>query len=137
MTSWLAMNKWVNDGVPFPGAAFAQWIGDYYQRNGLVRGEIAVAGSRSTCRGSPPPSWRSPGRTTTSSRRPWPKPLVDLVSSADREYLELLAGHVGLLAGSGARDCSGRESPTGSGTAPIEPPPPLPQRRSDRCPQHP
>jgi len=32
------------------------------------------------------------------------RPLVDLVSSADREYLELPAGHVGLLAGSGARE---------------------------------
>lgn len=26
MDTWLAMNKWVNDGVSFPGEAFRQWI---------------------------------------------------------------------------------------------------------------
>ena len=32
------------------------------------------------------------------------RPLNELVASHDSEYLELPAGHVGLLAGSGARD---------------------------------
>jgi hypothetical protein len=32
------------------------------------------------------------------------RPLVDLVGGADREYTELPAGHVGLMAGSGARN---------------------------------
>src|ERR671917_1592948 len=31
METWLAMNKWVNDGPPFPGAAFRQWITEFYQ----------------------------------------------------------------------------------------------------------
>jgi polyhydroxyalkanoate synthase subunit PhaC len=102
MSSWLAMHKWVNDGVPFPGAAFAQWIRDYYQENRLVRGRVTIGGEPVDL-----------GRITASllaiagSRDHIVPPataraLVDVVSSADREYLELPAGHVGLLAGSGA-----------------------------------
>jgi polyhydroxyalkanoate synthase len=104
MTSWLAMNKWVNDGVPFPGAAFAQWIGDYYQRNRLVRGEIAVAGEPVDLSRIAAPVLAIAGTNDHIVPPAMARPLVDLVSSADREYLELPAGHVGLLAGSGARD---------------------------------
>jgi polyhydroxyalkanoate synthase len=104
MTSWLAMNQWVNDGVPFPGAAFAQWIGDYYQRNRLVRGEIAVAGEPVDLSRIAAPVLAIAGTNDHIVPPAMARPLVDLVSSADREYLELAAGHVGLLAGSGARD---------------------------------
>ena len=33
MTIWLAVSKWVDDGAPFPGEAFKQWIRDFYQQN--------------------------------------------------------------------------------------------------------
>lgn len=46
MDSWLAMSKWVNDGVPFAGAAFKQWIREFYQQNRLVKGEIRLRGRR-------------------------------------------------------------------------------------------
>ncbi|MCB0881858.1 MAG: alpha/beta fold hydrolase, partial [Thermoleophilia bacterium] len=46
MTPWLAMQKWVNDTVPFPGAAFAQWIGSFYQRNELTSGALTMGGDR-------------------------------------------------------------------------------------------
>jgi polyhydroxyalkanoate synthase subunit PhaC len=103
MTSWKAMNQWVNDGVPFPGAAFAQWVGDLYQHNRLIAGEWEISGRRV-----------DPGRIEAAllniagSRDhivppAMATPLNDLVASRDREYLELDAGHVGLLAGSNAR----------------------------------
>jgi polyhydroxyalkanoate synthase subunit PhaC len=104
MTSWLAMNQWVNDGVPFPGAAFAQWIGDYYQENRLVRGEIAIAGEPVDLSRISAPLLTIAGTNDHIVPPAMSRPLVDLVSSADREYLELPAGHVGLLAGSGARE---------------------------------
>ena len=46
MTSFLALNKWVKDGVAFPGAAFAQWITQFYQQNLLIKGEITIRGER-------------------------------------------------------------------------------------------
>ena len=39
-SSWLAMNKWANDPIPMPGAAYKQWVRDFYQENKLVKGEI-------------------------------------------------------------------------------------------------
>ena len=103
MTSWLAMNKWVNDGVPFPGAAFAQWIRDFYQENRLARGEIAIGGERVDLARISAPLLAIAGANDHIVPPAMARPLVDLVSSADREYLELPAGHVGLLAGSGAQ----------------------------------
>src|SRR5438876_11102828 len=46
MDTWLAMNKWVNDGVPFAGEAFKQWIKEFYQQNKLIRSEIQLRGRR-------------------------------------------------------------------------------------------
>lgn len=103
MTSWLAMNKWVNDGVPFPGAAFVQWIRDYYQGNRLVRGEVTVAGERVDLSRISASLLVIAGAKDHLVPPAMARPLVDLASSADREYLELPAGHVGLLAGSSAR----------------------------------
>ena len=71
ITAWRAMNQWVNDGVPFAGAAFVQWIEDFYQQNLLARGALTIGGRQVTSRPSPPRSSPSPGRRTTSSRRTW------------------------------------------------------------------
>jgi len=104
MTAWRAMNQWVNDGVPFPGAAFTQWIEGFYQQNLLVRDALTLGG-----RPVHLSAITAPLLTITGSRDhivppEMSKPLNELVASRDNEYLELQAGHVGLLAGSGARD---------------------------------
>jgi polyhydroxyalkanoate synthase len=103
MTSWLAMNKWVNDGVPFPGAAFAQWIRDFYQQNRLVRGEVSIGGRPVDLSRITASLLTIAGAHDHLVPPAMARPLERLVASADREYLELEAGHVGLLAGSGAR----------------------------------
>ena len=46
METWLAMNKWVNDGVPFAGDTFKQWIREFYQQKTPVKGEITLRGRR-------------------------------------------------------------------------------------------
>lgn len=42
--NWKLMQKWLNDGVPFPGEAYRQWIRDFYQENKLINGELEVRG---------------------------------------------------------------------------------------------
>lgn len=42
--TWKLMQKWLNDGVPFPGESYRQWIRDFYQQNKLVKGELEVRG---------------------------------------------------------------------------------------------
>ncbi len=103
MDSWLAMNKWVSDGIPFPGEAFRQWIRDLYQQNKLVKGEFKLRGqlvdlSNVSC-----------SLLNIAARKDHIVPfcqsetVMDLVSSRDKEFVVLDAGHVGLLTGSGAK----------------------------------
>jgi len=41
---WQAMYRWVNDSVPFAGAAFRQWIVEFYQENRLARDMLEMDG---------------------------------------------------------------------------------------------
>src|ERR687897_221440 len=44
--SWLAVRKWVDDAVPFPGEVFRRWVRDFYQRDKLVKGKVELRGQR-------------------------------------------------------------------------------------------
>jgi polyhydroxyalkanoate synthase len=103
METWLAMNKWVNDAVPFPGEAFRQWIQDFYQQNKLARGELRLRGqlvnlARITCS-----VLSIAGKKDHICTLPQASALMNHISSRDKEFLALNAGHVGLLTGSGAK----------------------------------
>ena len=41
---WQAMYRWVNDSVPFAGAAFHQWIVEFYQENRLATDTLEMDG---------------------------------------------------------------------------------------------
>ena len=41
---WQAMYRWVNDSVPFAGAAFHQWIVEFYQENRLALDTLEMDG---------------------------------------------------------------------------------------------
>src|SRR5918998_1421143 len=72
METWLAMNKWVNDGPPFPGATFRQWISEFYQQNKLARGEIVLRGRHVAPGGSQPSSkvvWDPPNKRQPYRRK--------------------------------------------------------------------
>jgi polyhydroxyalkanoate synthase subunit PhaC len=103
METWLAMNKWVNDIVPFPGEAFRQWIRDFYQQNKLACGELRLRGqlvnlARITCS-----VLSIAGKKDHICTPPQAAALMNYISSQDKEFLVLNAGHVGLLTGSGAK----------------------------------
>jgi polyhydroxyalkanoate synthase len=103
LESWQAMNKWVNDGIPFPGAAFGQWIGDFYQQNKLVKGEIQLRGRRVDLARITCPIFVIAGSQDHICALPQAEAAMRLVSSQDKEFFALNAGHIGLLIGSGAR----------------------------------
>ncbi|MEQ8834048.1 MAG: alpha/beta fold hydrolase [Miltoncostaeaceae bacterium] len=104
LTSWRAMNQWVNDGVPFPGAAFVQWVRDLYQQNRLFEGTWEVAGEPIDLSAITAPVLTIAAGKDHIVPPAMARPLNDLVGSPDTTYLELPAGHVGVLAGSGARE---------------------------------
>jgi polyhydroxyalkanoate synthase len=103
MDTWLAMNKWVNDGIPFAGAAFRQWIREFYQQNKLVKGEIKLRGRRVDLSNITCAVLNIAGKKDHICTVPQAEATMNAISSEDKEFFVLDAGHVGLLTGSDAK----------------------------------
>ncbi len=97
--SFQALEAWSGDNVPFPGAAYATYIGELYQKNLLVRGEHFVRGKRADLG-----NIRCPVLTVVADRDTICPPaaataLNDRSGSTDREVLTVAGGHVGAVVG--------------------------------------
>lgn len=103
MDTWLAMSKWVNDGVPFAGEAFRQWIREFYQQNKLAQGEITLRGHRVDLKNITCPVLNIAGKKDHICALPQAEATMSLIGSQDKEFFVLNAGHVGLLTGSEAK----------------------------------
>jgi len=102
--SWLAVSKWVDDGTPFPGEAFRQWVRDFYQKNKLVKGEIKLRGQRVDLSNIDMPLLNIAGAKDIICPLSQTEATMDLVRSEDKEHLILDAGHVGLMASPEAKE---------------------------------
>jgi polyhydroxyalkanoate synthase len=100
--AFLALDAWASDNIPFPADAYRRYIREMYQANQLVEGGHRVGNrdvnlSAITC----------PTLVITASRDQICPPaaataLLDLVSSSDKQTLEVAGGHVGAVVGSRA-----------------------------------
>jgi polyhydroxyalkanoate synthase subunit PhaC len=100
--SFQALEAWAGDNVPFPGAAYATYIGDLYQKNLLVQGEHYVRGRRADLG-----NIRCPVLTVVADRDAICPPkaataLNDRSGSTDREVVSVAGGHVGAVVGAKA-----------------------------------
>jgi polyhydroxyalkanoate synthase subunit PhaC len=101
--SWHAMNTWVTDLIPIAGAAFRTLIRDLYQDNRLIRGELVVRGERVDL------SRIEAKLLTVIAEEDHIVPpcqsetIVDLVGSKDKTLVRVSGGHIGVMAGSGAK----------------------------------
>jgi polyhydroxyalkanoate synthase len=98
------MARWVADNPPFPARAYREWITWMYKENRLVRGRIRL-------RGRPVDLGRIEQNLLVVTAgadhiapRPGTLPLLDMVASEDVTHLDRKGGHIGLMAGSKARD---------------------------------
>jgi polyhydroxyalkanoate synthase subunit PhaC len=102
--AYQAMAKWVGDNPPFAARAYREWITWMYKQNELVRGWMRLRGRRVDL-----------GRIDQSvlvvtagadhiAPPPGTVPLLELVSSDDVTHFDRPGGHIGLMAGSRARE---------------------------------
>jgi len=98
------VSRWVDDGTPFPGEAFRQWIRDFYQHNKLVKGEIWLRGRRVDLSNVRASLLNIAGAKDIICPLSQTEATIDLVGSEDKEHLILDAGHVGLLAAPAAKE---------------------------------
>jgi polyhydroxyalkanoate synthase len=99
---FMALQTWITDDMSYLGEAYRKYIKDCYQENYLVQGKLLINGervdlSRIDC----------PLLTVVAAEDPICPPasatvLNDLVSSTDKEVLELPGGHIGAVAGQNA-----------------------------------
>ena len=102
LRNFLAMEQWTNDSIPVAGETFREFVKEYYQRNGLVRGEIALGGAPIRLAAIECPvlllvaekDHLVPPRSTLALER--------LTGSVDVRSLVINSGHVGLAVSSKA-----------------------------------
>src|SRR5712691_311332 len=97
-----ALNKWANEYLPFPGEFFRQWVKDYYQQNRMIKGELTMAGRPVRLKNIRCPVLAVGAKEDNIAPPACVRPLIESVSSTDKEYVELPGGHISLIAGRGA-----------------------------------
>ncbi len=101
--SWHAMNTWVTDNIPMAGAAYRQLIVELYRNNRLMKNELVVRGDRvdlSRIRANLLTVIAAGDHITPPCQS---EAILSKVSSRDTELFRIPGGHIGIMAGSGAR----------------------------------
>ena len=98
-----AFDRWTNDHVDFPGAAFRQTLRELVQGNKLIRGGLTLDGIPVDLAAIRPSLLAIAAEGDHIVPVAAAAPQVDLVASQDKGFLRLPGGHVGLAAGRKAR----------------------------------
>jgi polyhydroxyalkanoate synthase len=101
--SYQAMARWIGDNPEFPGRAWSQWIRWLYQDDALVSGRVRLRGSQVDLRRIDQNLLVVTAAADHIAPRAGTVPLLDLVASADVTHFDRPGGHIGLIAGSGAK----------------------------------
>jgi polyhydroxyalkanoate synthase len=97
LDGFLAIEKWGNDNVSFPGAAYARYIEELYRGNRLVAGGFSVLGRPAELASITCPLLAVAFAHDQIVPLPCAQAIVDRVGSADRTLLVLDGGHVGAV----------------------------------------
>ena len=103
LAGWQALYRWVNEGVPFPSAAYRQWIRDFYQANKLARGQLSIEGRQVCLDAIRCPLLNVAASADAIAPRTTTGAILRLVGSRDTQELVLVGGHVGTIVGRTAR----------------------------------
>ncbi|WP_243290737.1 class III poly(R)-hydroxyalkanoic acid synthase subunit PhaC [Bacillus sp. FJAT-47783] len=100
--NWSLMQKWVNDGIPFPGEAFRQWIREFYQQNKLINDELMIRGYKVELNKIKANILNIAAERDHIATPNQVEPLMNKVSSKDKTYFLMPTGHVSVVVGGAA-----------------------------------
>ncbi len=100
--SFKLLQKWLNDGIPFPGEAYRQWIGEFYQKNKLIKGDLVVRGQKVDLKNIKANVLNLAGQNDQIAQPHMVEALMDAISSEDKQFLNLPVGHTSITFGSQA-----------------------------------
>jgi polyhydroxyalkanoate synthase len=98
-----AMAKWIADTPAFPARAFREWVTWLYKENRPVSGRLRLRGRRVDLARIEQPLLVITARGDHIAPPSNSLPLLDRTSSSDVEHFDRPGGHIGLMAGSKAR----------------------------------
>jgi polyhydroxyalkanoate synthase len=99
---WQAMYRWVNESVPFAGAAFRQWIIEFYQENRLARDMLEMDGRPVRLADIRCPVLNIAASRDQIAPRPTTSIVTHRVGSTDASEILIDGGHVGIVVGRSA-----------------------------------
>lgn len=94
---WRKLNKWLYGHVPFAGEAFRQLTYDLMKDNKLVKGEFIVRGNRVDLANIKANFYVISSSKDHLVKEEQSLPVMDLVSSVDKTYQLVEAGHISLV----------------------------------------
>jgi poly[(R)-3-hydroxyalkanoate] polymerase subunit PhaC len=98
------MAKWVADNPPLPARAYRDWITWMYKENRLVDGRLRLDGKRVKLDDIEQSLLVVTAGADHIAPPPGTRPLLDMVGSKDVTHFDRPGGHIGLMAGSRARE---------------------------------
>lgn len=96
VTTFLAMEHWAADNVPFPGEVYRQYIKDCYQENNFYKGAMVVGGRRVDLGELRCPLLTLIAENDTIAPPPSSEALLGVVGSTDKTLMRFPVGHIGL-----------------------------------------
>jgi polyhydroxyalkanoate synthase len=100
---WQAINRWVEDVIPFAGSAFRQFVLDYVRGNELIKGQHSVQGERVDLSNIGAPLLNIVAKYDHIVAQSQAESIMNLVSSEDKELRVIPSTHVGIMASGRAR----------------------------------
>jgi polyhydroxyalkanoate synthase len=97
--SYQALNRWIHEHIPFPGALASEMVDLLVRRNQLVRGSVLVGGRRVRLRAVVCPVLNVIAERDDVVPAAAAEPLRKVIGSPDYEEFRVDAGHVALVTG--------------------------------------
>jgi polyhydroxyalkanoate synthase len=104
VSSYFAMEHWVNDNIPVAGETFREFVKKFYQSNELVRGELRLGSKRIDLGRIACPLLILTAKKDHLVAPPSTVGILPHVQSRDVQTMEIDAGHVGLVVGGRAHE---------------------------------
>lgn len=102
--NFLRMEKWIFDSPDQAGAAYLQFLRDFYQANGLVKGTVQIGSRLVDLQAITVPVLNIYARDDHLVPPDASKALAGCVSSADYTELEFPGGHIGIYVSARAQE---------------------------------
>lgn len=99
LAGYQALNQWINDHIPFPGATASQVTRFFVRENCLATGSIPLGQRKVSLRSVRCPVLNVAAETDDVVPIEAAEPIIRLVGSKDVEELRIKAGHVALVSG--------------------------------------